>query len=226
MFSRLPSADRTADFGAVVAVSAADGTGERIILPQRQPGTRIKGLAWAGDGTALFAGVMELDITATPRIERIELADGSRTVVVERALEPAISPDGQHVAFIAQPDGAEPAGLGIARLDGSNRRILCQCLDRSRHYVRRASHQMAHGSPWRRCARVPALPAAPVRCPGTRRWPWAVPVAEAHGPALDIWSVPVAGGEPRQLAALGEDDPVPAWSPDGTLLAVAATRGL
>jgi len=43
---------------------------------------------------------------------------------------------------------------------------------------------------------------------------------------MDVWAVATAGGEPQRLTQLVEDEPSPAWSPDGSELAVMATGGL
>ena len=60
---------------------------------------------------------------------------------------------------------------------------------------------------------------------GARRW-WQPRVAAAHGPPIDLWSIPADGGTPEKLADLGEDDPAIVWSPDGSTIAVIAGCGL
>jgi Tol biopolymer transport system component len=47
----------------------------------------------------------------------------------------------------------------------------------------------------------------------------------AHGLPWDVWLIDPRGGEPRQLAALGLDDPSVVWSPDGRQLFVYSGTG-
>ena len=47
--------------------------------------------------------------------------------------------------------------------------------------------------------------------------------ARAHGYPWEVWTVPTAGGAPRQLTRLNEDPPRAAWSADRTVVLV---RGL
>jgi Tol biopolymer transport system component len=51
-------------------------------------------------------------------------------------------------------------------------------------------------------------------------------VAWAHGLPMDIWVVNTDGHGLQQLTQLGEDDPIPAWSPDGRWIAFSAAAGL
>ena len=48
----------------------------------------------------------------------------------------------------------------------------------------------------------------------------------AHGLPLDPWVVNIDGSGLHRVAALGEDDPIAAWSPDGSMLAVLGGGGL
>jgi Tol biopolymer transport system component len=65
--------------------------------------------------------------------------------------------------------------------------------------------------------------------PGRRsgwRWFWQPRAAAAHGLPMDVWLIPADGGPPQRLTHLAEDEPAPAWSPDGAQMAVMATGGL
>jgi dipeptidyl aminopeptidase/acylaminoacyl peptidase len=79
---------------------------ERIAETMSQPN-------WLPDGDKLLLAVLGRDETgaADPRIELIDIATGTRQRFVEDALEPALSPDGSHLAYV----GYDPA-TGIAVL--------------------------------------------------------------------------------------------------------------
>jgi len=49
-------------------------------------------------------------------------------------------------------------------------------------------------------------------------------VVRAHGPPLDMYTVPITGGEVSRLASLAADEPMGAWSPDGSQIAVVSTE--
>jgi hypothetical protein len=55
----------------------------------------------------------------------------------------------------------------------------------------------------------------------------APPIAEAHGtPPWDLWLAAVDGSGARRLAALQEDLPMAAFSPDGSEIVVMGFRGM
>ncbi|NIQ57747.1 MAG: S9 family peptidase, partial [Gemmatimonadetes bacterium] len=48
---------------------------------------------------------------------------------------------------------------------------------------------------------------------------------EANRGNTQIWTVPIRGGEARQLTTPAGSNSQPAWSPDGAWLAFVSTRG-
>ncbi len=64
-----------------------------------------------------------------------------------------------------------------------------------------------------------AVGAPALLCVGT------APLA-AHGTPMDIWTVAVADVAVRRITSFNEDEPVPAWEPEGQTLVVLATGGL
>ena len=218
-------------WGSDIIVAAADGGGERTVLKRPAAGLKVEGLAWLPNGAALLAGIIETNIqdgrfiSQVFRVERVDLATGTRTPLVEEATYPAVSPDGGRIAYITYGEGDKQGGLWVARPDGSERNLIVSTSGRlaSAYYPRFspdgtsiAFSAVTIGSGQ---APRPAQPAA-------RRWPWQPQTAAAHGFPMDVWIVSAAGGEPRRLTNFLEDEPYPAWSPDGGTVAIIATGGL
>jgi dipeptidyl aminopeptidase/acylaminoacyl peptidase len=221
------------DWGGDIIVSAPNGSNQRTVFKHPQAGVSIEGLAWAPDGSALIAGVMETTIKdgrflgQTLKLDRIALADGARTTLVEDAAYPAVARDGSRMAFITYATGDQPGGLWVSKLDGSDRRLI---VPTGGAFVSVLYPQFA---PDGRSLTFSAVylsgsGAAPVRATerAAWRWPWQPRIAAAHGLPMDVWSVPVEGGEAQRLTHFLEDEPMAAFSPDGKELAIIATGGL
>jgi Tol biopolymer transport system component len=223
-----PTAGPAKDWGSDIVVSSPTGEDARVAFRHRTPGTQIEGIAWSADGAALYLALIEpqvVDGRSTPgtlRLDRLDLASGAQTTVVEGAAYPDVSPDGRSIAYLTYSSGLESGGLWVARPDGSERRRILTVP--SRFAGLRAPRfspdgaRLAFGAV---AAEDAALP--PVVCPSGRRLPWQPRTAEAHGPPVDLWTVAVDGSGPARLADLDADDPALAWSPDGSAVAVIDT---
>jgi Tol biopolymer transport system component len=154
-------------------------------------------------------------------IERLDLSVGTRARITEGVL-PEVSTDGTRLAFVRR--GLEGDSLLLSQADGRSPEVLIppaksgpRMLDAPRF------------SPDGRVVAVPAtIPSGQARSPSSTGWfgLLGISVAFAHGDPWDVFLVSTDGGEPRRLTHLLEDEMSVAWSPDGTQLAIYASRGL
>jgi Tol biopolymer transport system component len=219
------------DWGADIAVSDADGSNERVVYQHPQAGVTIEGLAWLPDGSGFIAGFLETTIKdgrfigQTLRLDRYEIATGARRTIAEEAAYPTVAPDGSRIAYIAFSTSDGPGGLWTANPDGSDARLLVPTSGRFLDIL--SPRYSPDGRTIAFAAVAGNADAKPGR--GDRaafRWPWQARVAAAHGLPMDVWTVPADGGEPRKLTDMLEDEPSPAWSPDGAEIAIIAAGGL
>lgn len=222
------------NWGGDIMLSELNGSNERALLTRAAPGITIEGISWSADGRSIYAGILTTEIVnnrfigQTFSLERIDVASGARSLVIEEAAQPAAARDGARLAYITFGTDSQPGGLWTAALDGSDRRLIVPTDDRfvlivqprwSPDGTRIAFAAVSLGS-----TAVPER--APSRARAAWRWPWQAEPAAAHGLPQDIWTVPAAGGTPEKATFLVADEPSPAWSPDGSQIAVIATAGL
>ena len=194
-----------------------------------QPGQGVIGrLAWAADGSAIYAGIDGLRTAGAAlggarlqEIMRIDVASGEAGPVFEDALDPAMAPDGRSIAYLRAADSATDerapiAALELAPLDGSAGQVLVDGAQFEGMAAPRFSPDgrsivfAAAGGP--AAGLLPSLLA--LLGPAT---------AHAHGDiTYDLWQVGIDGSQLRRIAVLAEDDPVAVYGPDGSLLVLAA----
>ncbi|HWQ15843.1 MAG TPA: c-type cytochrome [Roseiflexaceae bacterium] len=212
-----------------LSTSAADGTDARVVWQPEAGALQMP--AWAPDGRSIFVTLSgEGEGGSTLGILRVDLASGARTLVVADALDPAVSPDGSQLAYLRlRPDGATLA-LEVAALDGSGARTLIDGAGFQALYAPRFSPDgrrivvAAVGGPESGSAGSPRPSRGGLGA--TLAALLEPPPAAAHGVPWDLWEVRLDGGGLRRLAALGEDLPMAAFSPDGTRIAVVAEGGI
>jgi Tol biopolymer transport system component len=191
-----------AQWGGDVVVAAADGSGERVVLQRPPSGRKVEGVAWSADGAGLYAGILETDIrdgrliSQTLTLDRIEVADGARRTIAPDATYPAAAADGSRIAFVTYQDSTNAGGLWLANPDGGDRRLLVEASGR---FIAVAYPRFS---------------------------PDGKTIAFSAITPMDVWLVATDGGAPRRLTSFLEDEPYPAWSPDGQQLAIVATGGL
>ena len=212
---------RPGDSMASSEIYLTDLGGEaRLLVGRDRPGAVIEAPAWAPDGRSLYFGYVALENQAVVRrIERVDVADGTRGVISDGML-PELSPDGAQLALVRSDRNGD--SLVVARDDGSHPRTLIP-----------AGRYSAIGAPrFSPDGRTLAVPVSGVP-DETRKSASAgflgllgSGVAHAHGDPWEVYLLPVEGGEPRRLTRLLEDELAVAWSPEGDKLAVYGSRGL
>lgn len=223
------------DWGGDLAVANADGSDERIVLKHPSPGFTIEGLDWAHDGSALYAGTLDTQIQngrflgQTLKLERVDLATGTRTAVAEEGAYPTVAKDGSRIAYVASgARDSSQAGLWTARPDGSERKVLVPLSQELQAVAAPRfspdGKQIAYSAG--------SLSGAVAPRPREREpWyarllPWQASKVEAHGLPQDLWLVTVESGQTERRASLVEDEPHAAWSSDGTKIAVIGAGAL
>jgi Tol biopolymer transport system component len=197
----------------------ADGAAPRLLAERDQPGSVLDNPVWSRDGrTVYFSYAGQPGGTFVERIERVDVATGERTTLVENAYAPALSPDGRSLLFAR----FELAGLGLwlLPLEGGP---LTPLLRSDRWFYVGVPRFSPDGT---RVA-VPIVGGAVSERTTDGFWGWLLPpIAYAHGEPEDIWTIDLQEKALRRLLPFGLDEPTLAWSPDGRYMALWSGNGL
>ena len=222
-----------ADWGGDVYVVDANGGNPRLVWKHDQPGAQVEGLAWTPDGQALLLGYW-LTIYRdnryqgqVQRIERLDIAGGTRTTMVEGGLLPSVSRDGTRMAYRTQDDTGK-GGVWVAALDGSGTRQVVELGSKFQAILGPRISPDGTAIAFSAFASQAAEPGPKTGGGGLRAAlrNLRLRAAAAHGLPMEVWRVTVAHQAVTRLTSFGEDDPYPAWSADGKRLVVIATGGL
>ncbi len=209
----------------------ADGSDQKVVIPHATPGIGHESPVWAPDARSFYVTytelVVESNVVRDQIVEVARVAPGveKRETLIPNGAFPTISPDGKQLACILTTPGG-PA-LVIAGADGKGQRTLVPAgaLD-----VLAAPRFSPDGKQIAFAAAAP-MPPVPSVTPFRRAGAslgalFSPPSAHAHGLPMDLFVIATESGQPRRLTVLGEDNPAPAWSPDGALLGVLAGGGV
>lgn len=210
--------------GNDLSVMDASGSNPRVIRTHVQAGGSFEDPAWSSDGRALFATLRAPLVVAgqtvgeTTSVVRVPL-DGSGQSTIVSGQSPATSPDGKKLVYLVV-DKQATVHLWLADVDGGNPAELLAGAGFTNFRGPRFSPNSqtivfaGQGGPnpskARRSGR--ANPFFALLEPG---------VAEADGIPMDVWTMKPDGGNLRQITHALDHSPIPAWSPDGTWVAVA-----
>jgi dipeptidyl aminopeptidase/acylaminoacyl peptidase len=224
VFSRLLLPTRDGLGGADLYLLPLQGGEPTLLLAHDAPGAMLTTPAWApGSDSVLFTytpySLGAAGAEAQPRIERVQLDSHNRTVLLEQALSPALSPDGRLLAYLRrtpQGDALWVAEGGV----GPGRELIPPT-----RFLGLAYPRVAPDGASVAVAATVDLPALPAPGPAPRG-AGRLAARAAHGLPWDVWLVSIDGRELRRLTYLLEDDPSLAWSPDGRWLAIQGGYGL
>jgi Tol biopolymer transport system component len=208
-----------------------DGSDQKVVIPHTTPGVGHESPVWAPDGKSFFVTyteiVMESNVVRDQLVEVARVTPGveKRETLAPNGAFPTVSPDGRQLAFILT--GREGAALVVSGVDGKNQRVLVPAgtLD----YL--AAPRFSPDGKVIAFAAAAPMPPIPTVTPISRGGAslgslFAPRAAQAHGLPMDLFVVPAEGGQMRRLTLLGEDNPAPCWSPDGTRLGFLAGGGV
>lgn len=202
-------------------IPAAGGT-PTLLVPRPQPGTVIDAPAWSPDGRSIFYAFQGVENgKPVARVERVSVADGSRTPVYDDAAFPSVSPDGRMLAY-TYDDGSGQA-LRVGSVDGGDARVIVP----SSAFRGVMGPRFSPDGAWIAFVAVGPGPSGNARPrPTGLASIFAVPVVEAHGDPWGVWKARPDGRELQRVGTLQEDEPLIAWSRDGAWLAVHGPGGL
>jgi mono/diheme cytochrome c family protein/uncharacterized membrane protein len=219
-YYRLPESSKfPVPDGTDLYLMNADGSGVRPLLLHDASGAALQYPAWAADGSAVHVNYTAPG-GAARRIDRVSVPSGERTTVVSDASFPALSPDGQWLAYVryaTPPERGE--SLWLSAPDGSQPREILGSSVFAKYFGVRFSPDSRQ-----------LIFAAVGQPQDTRRSSlehlrmlfdriFSAPHAYANGDLWDLWVVDLDGSNLEPLTALSEDMPVAAWSPEGKHIA-------
>lgn len=197
----------------------ADGSNMRPLAERARAGDVLDSPVWAPDGQTLYFSAAGLS-QGRPfqRLERLVLASGERSMLLDNAQWPALSQDGRLLAFIREERGSP--GLWVMELPAGQPRSLVPA---GRFLLLAGPRFSPDGQ---QIAVAISDPGVASRLDGGPFGLLLPRRAYAHGDPWDIWTVPLGGGDPKRLTYVNADEPYPLWVPDGTHVGWWAINGL
>jgi Tol biopolymer transport system component len=202
----------------------ADGGDHRVLAPSREPGERLENPAWSPDGRSVYFARDVPIFDQAQRyagdqlsIEKVDIATGTREVLVKDAIFPAAASNGD-LAWVNFNLADSTFQLVFAAAGGSPR-VLTDA-DFQSVYMPRFSpdgKRLLFGGSGRSESKVGVLGHAVARALN----PLVPEPAHAHGLPWDSWVIGIDGKGLRKVTGIGLDELGMAWNPDGRFIAAA-----
>ena len=215
------------DLGSDVYVAAADGSNPRMLLEHAVRGEQLHSPVWLPDGNLVIYSQRFENRMIVVDIERVDVATGERTVIINNGFAPGPSPDGTEVVFI-RPEPTLTVSLWTADIDGLSERRLVRDSNLASFNDPRYSpdgRYVALGAAGQGdFASAPNTAQAFVSLRGAGATTLAID--RMNGLPEDIWLIDMQTGDASRLADLDLDQPSVAWSGDGQRIFALGDKGL
>ncbi|MDZ4278462.1 MAG: hypothetical protein U1B78_04925, partial [Dehalococcoidia bacterium] len=110
--------------GTDLYLANRDGSDPRVIQEHQEQNEQIRTPAWLPDGERLLVNVQGISGREIfTSIQLLDLATGTRSVIVEDAFRHTVSDDGTRIAYVRQDENLVQT-LFVANADGSDERLL------------------------------------------------------------------------------------------------------
>ncbi len=208
-----------------------DGSSDRTILAPTDTKITLAYPRWSADAKSLYvtqiAPVQPQGQHA--EIDRVDIASGGLTKIIDNAVEASPSPDGNKIAYLQLDFATSASSLWIANIDGSAAKQLVDSATFLAMLGLRFSPDSqsvvfaASGPPQKK---LPGVAQAPAREASDECGiPFLLSCAEANGLPWDLWISNVDATKFERVTNIGSDSPVPAW-PSARYLAFFDVSGI
>ncbi len=216
------------DLGSDIYIANADGSNSKLIVKHGVRSEQILSPAWLPDGSGLlFADQLFENGRIVSTIDRIDLASGQITALVQDAYQPTVSRDGVKIAFM-RTEADYTQSVWVANADGSGEQRLA---GEAQQLV---SFQSPRFSPDGRyiatggAGKGSLLEQQPaqrfvVRSSGASGGSIEI---DRDGLPEDVWLIDLSTRQLSRIAELKLDSPSLSWTPDGRWLFAFGDRGL
>lgn len=223
------------DLGADLFVAAADGSNPQLLAEHRQRAEELRTPSWLPDGSGLIFSRLRVEQRAGENVfvktlERIDLATGELTVIVESGFQPTVCSDGQRVVYLN--DDNLVMTMWMANIDGSGAQQIAGpdggfSWFNSPKFSPTCDRVAFGGAP------LPEEQTSAEHAPryvatrGSTAFASSAAAAAAYnGLPEDIWVLDLAAGSFRNIADLDLDLPNLTWSGDGERIFLLAGAGI
>jgi Tol biopolymer transport system component len=201
----------------------ADGVTEpRPLLTQSNPAELFFNPVWSPDSRYIYYSHAVPDeenlLSYVTTLERFDYITGEVNVIVENAIWPRLSPDGNRLAYVTFDPVTLENTLQVTDDDGAN---VVTVLPADAF----PAVDAPLFAPDSQTLYFSALPPTPVTVSWVERL-MGVKVAAAHDAPSDWWRISLAGGTPERLTTLDDMGLYGDFSPDGRYLAFVSDTGL
>jgi len=233
------------DWGNDIYTSNLDGTNAKLVFKHDKIGTLVDSLSWTPDGAALVYDYQRSLYDAQNhytgsifRVDRLTLATGDTTTLINNAQYASVSPDGKQIVYVDVPQndfGAQ--SLALADIDGSHQQRLLGNQKGFQGYF--APHLSPSGTqvafaavggpleaptPGARRSGPPSSLAAALRLSAEDLFD--APAVQADGSPYQVWIANIDGSGLHTISSLREDLPYPLWQADGKAILFLGAAGL
>ncbi len=191
-----------------------DGSDDRTILAPADIKITLAYPHWSADAKSLYvtqiAPVQPQGQHA--EIDRVDVATGGQTKLVDNAVEASASPDGKKIAYFQIDFVTSLTSLWIANIDGTGAKQLVDngtFLAMLGLYFSPDSQNIVFAASGPPKKNLPGVSLAPTGADCSI--PFLVACAEANGLPWDLWIVTTDGTKFERVTNIGTDSPVPAW---------------
>jgi Tol biopolymer transport system component len=233
------------DWGNDIYTANLDGSGAKLVFKHDKAGALVDSLSWTPDGQAIVYAYsralydQQNHYTGSIyRVDRLLLATGASTTLLNNAIFPSLSSDGRQIVYVDFPQNDFQASLlAIADNDGGQQRKLLT--DHRGFQGFFAPHLSPDGKKlvFAAVGGPLDLPVSPtpnvrndsgfgVRLAALARGLPARATAEADGSPYQVWIANLDGTGLHTIANLREDLPYPLWAADGQSVLFLGAGGL